>query len=97
MAKFVLKEMCSQPYSDTVFSAGLVEGHAVDTIYLKLAREVEEPTVILFRRDEALAVLWVLSGALWSEGMERKEAAGVVCHDGYEFCATCGTALGAEE
>jgi hypothetical protein len=74
-----------------------VDGHPVDTIYLKLEREEEEPTLILLRRDEALTITWLLSGALWSEEQAKMGAGGVCQRDGYEFCATCGTALGAVE
>jgi len=49
----------------------LVEGHAHDTIYLKLERENEEPLTLLLRRDEALAVIWLLGGALWSEQIQE--------------------------
>ena len=62
-----LEETGRQPYVDMVLSAGLVEGHPHDTIYLKLEREGEEPTTILLRTDEALSAVWLLSGALWSE------------------------------
>ncbi len=99
-SEIVLTETGRQPYSDTGFSAGIVEGHSIDTIYLKLARNGEEPTTILFRRDEALAVVWLLSGALWSEAMhepDHKPDVVAVVRDGYEFCVTCGTALGIPE
>ena len=69
--RVVLEETGEQPYTDTRFSAGLVEGHAHDTIYLKLERENEEPLTLLLRRDEALAVIWLLGGALWSERIQE--------------------------
>lgn len=87
-----LREICSQPYLFSTWSAGLVEGHEVDTIYLKVERENEEPTTILLRTDEALAIVHLLAGALWSESLEPK----IVRRDGYEFCKTCGTVLGEE-
>lgn len=89
----MLKEICSQPYLFTEWSAGIVEGHPIDTIYLKVQRELEEPTTILLRRDEALAIIHLLSGALWSESLMPP----VVIREGYEFCKTCGTVLGTEE
>ena len=66
-----LKEIEAQPYRGTRFSAGLAEGHPVDTVYLKLERWPEEPTVILLRRDEALALIRLLAGALWSDAMDQ--------------------------
>jgi hypothetical protein len=87
-----LEEIGQQPYEGMRLSAGLVRGHAVDTIYLKFERGEEEPTVILLRRDEALSAIWLLSGALWSEHFDAQ----TVVHDGYEFCRACGTALGVE-
>ncbi len=61
-----LEETGRQSYTDTAFSAGLVRGHEHDTIYLKLERAAD-PLTLLLRRDEALAVIWLLGGALWSE------------------------------
>lgn len=62
----VLTELIKQPYLNCTFSAGLVAGHEVDTVYLKLERTNEEPTVILLRPDEMAALLWCGSGVLWS-------------------------------
>jgi len=64
----VLRETGQQPYSDCVFSAGLVEGHAFDSVYLKLERD-NDPFTIFLRPDEAMAIITLLSGALWSERM----------------------------
>jgi len=64
-----LEEISRQPYADSVLSAGLVGGCGPDTVYLRFERlaEDEEPTTILMRPDEALAVTWLLCGVLWSE------------------------------
>lgn len=62
----ILHEVCSQPYANMVISAGAVEGDPIDDTYLKLEREGEEPTLLLLRKDEALAAAWVLVGAAWS-------------------------------
>ena len=62
-------EICDQPYSNARLSAGLVWGHATDTVYLKFERDGEEPTTIYLRNDEALAIVHLLSGALWSGAM----------------------------
>ena len=64
------RETGNQPYTDCILSAGLVDGHPHDDIYLKFARQEEEPTVIYVRRDEALAIIWLLAGALWSGEIE---------------------------
>jgi len=72
MGEYTLKcePMVSQPYSNCIIDAGMVEGHPVDTIYLRFQREAEEPTIFFLRKDEALAIIWVLSGTLWSDSME---------------------------
>ena len=68
-----LEEISRQPYADSVLSAGLVRGCGPDTVYLRFERlaEDEEPTTILMRPDEALAVTWLLSGVLWSERIQH--------------------------
>jgi hypothetical protein len=59
-----------QEYSDTILSAGLVEGIPPDSIFLRLHRGLsEEPTYIFLRPDEALSVINLLSGALWSKSI----------------------------
>lgn len=74
---FVEREVSAQPYLNCRFSAGLVDGHHVDTIYLKFEREGEEMRTIYLRQDEAQAVLTVLSGALWSHILEMHIAHGL--------------------
>jgi hypothetical protein len=59
-------ELIAQPYSNCVFAAGHVEGHAVDTIYLRWERDNDTERMIMLRPDEAVAIIQVLSGALWS-------------------------------
>ena len=58
-----------QEYQNCEISAGLIAGLEPDTVYLRFDKDVEKPTTILLRPDEALAVLYVLSGALWSQSM----------------------------
>ena len=60
-------ELCTQPYTNCVFSAGNVEGHPVDTLFLRWERDDGGGRMILLRPDEAAAIVHVLSGALWSE------------------------------
>ena len=58
---------CVQPYLNCEFSAGLIKGLEPDTIYLRLDKDTLEPTTIMLRPDEAMAIIYVLSGALWSD------------------------------
>ncbi len=63
-----------QGYLDMTISSGLVEGIEPDNYYLKFDRDDEDPTTLFLREDEALAVLYTLSGALWSTsifGLEK--------------------------
>ncbi len=59
----------AQPYQDCTFSAGLVEGLEPDTIYFRFERSGEEPYMFFLRPDEALAIAWLLNGALWSQSV----------------------------
>jgi hypothetical protein len=61
-----LSEVDAQPYKDCRLSSGLVHGHPTDGIYLKFARDGEEPTVITLRQDEAVRICALLANAVWS-------------------------------
>src|SRR6266516_1328616 len=50
-----LREVTAQPYENCKISAGFVSGHPVDTLYLKLERDGEQPTIFVFRPDELAA------------------------------------------
>jgi len=67
----IYTEVIRQIYSgnNCVFSAGFVENAPakVDTIYLKLVKDGEMPTIILLRPDEAAVIAWVMSGVLYSK------------------------------
>lgn len=63
----------SQPYQGCVISAGLVEGAGPDTLYLRFARDGDEPSTFLLRPDEMMAVLHVGAGALWSAEMLKEQ------------------------
>lgn len=65
LEKSKLDEVARQEYTDCVLSAGHTD-HEIDTVYLRFEREGEEPTTIYLRPDEALSVIWLLSGCLWS-------------------------------
>lgn len=64
-------ELIRQAYQNCVFSAGTVEGHPVDTLYLKLERDGQVDIFLLLRPDEAAALAWCLTGALWSVEVAR--------------------------
>lgn len=71
------EQVAEQAYDDCVFRAGLVEGHKVDTLYLGIEGEGRPDLTLLLRTDEALALIWVLSGALWSEELGNMDSNGV--------------------
>lgn len=64
-------ELIRQAYRNCVISAGTVAGHPVDTLYLKLERGGQVDTFLLLRPDEAAALAWRLTGALWSVEVAR--------------------------
>ena len=63
-----------QEYMNCEFSAGLIKGLEPDTIYLRLDKDGLQPTTIILRPDEAMAIIHVLSGALWSNEMMVADA-----------------------
>lgn len=68
-------EMNRQEYAgnNCVFSAGFVEGHAIDTMYLKWQKEGDSGGMLLLTPDELQALAWVAGGALWSELYRQRE------------------------
>jgi dTDP-D-glucose 4,6-dehydratase len=69
--EYATVEMCAQPYNNCKFSAGIIEGHPVENIYLKIEGEGRETREFWLRADEAQAIAWVLNGALM--GWHMKE------------------------
>ena len=61
----IFSEMVRQPYTNCVFAAGYVDGHPVDTIYLRWERG-DDGGMLMLRPDEAAALGWLLNGMLWS-------------------------------
>lgn len=63
------QEMIRQEYTENncIISAGFVTGHEVDTVYLRLEKDGVEPTQLLLRPDEMIAIAWVCSGTVWSD------------------------------
>jgi hypothetical protein len=73
---YTFTELIRQGYSNCVFSAGSVEGHPVDTLYLMLERNGNIDTFLMLRPDEAAAIGWLMTGVLWSHciGVEDDNA-----------------------
>jgi hypothetical protein len=63
----------SQPYENITLSSGLVKGIEPDNYFLRFEHGEDEPTIIFLREDEALAVIYTLSGALWSTSIFELE------------------------
>lgn len=63
-------EMIRQEYTNCCFSAGMVEGHPIDTLYLKLEKAGKE-TLWLMRPDEFAAIAWCITGVLWSDALAK--------------------------
>jgi len=64
------EQVISQPYADAGFSAGLVEGIEPDTLYLQMEK-ADKCWTMFFRPDELQALIWIASGALWSQMMKE--------------------------
>lgn len=67
---YTFRELIAQPYTNCVFSAGSVEGHPIDTLYLRWERDGEW-RMLMLRPDEAAAIAWCLNGVLWSSLVEQ--------------------------
>ena len=66
-------EAVAQEYTNCKISTGLVEGHPVDTMYLRLERDTDGeagPLMLLLRPDEMAAIAYCATGVLWSHLME---------------------------
>ena len=74
-------EVLKQEYSENscTFSAGFVDGHPIDTMYICLERDGEKPTIILLRPDEMACIAWLSSGVLWSNEMRLKRRKRTSC------------------
>lgn len=72
-------ELIEQTYGDNncKFSAGAVEGHAIDTMYLAWSKDGDEGGCLLLTPDEIAAIGWVCSGAAWSHLLEQRLEGGV--------------------
>lgn len=68
-------ELIRQVYgtNNCVFSAGAVEGHPVDTLYLAWGKDSDEGGMLLLTKDEMAAVGWCITGALWSALLDERD------------------------
>jgi hypothetical protein len=64
-------EAQAQEYQNCKISAGLVDGIEPDTVYFRFQKEQDEPTYFFLRPDEATALIYCLSGAVWSGQIQR--------------------------
>lgn len=64
-------EVICQEYSNCKFSAGFVEGHPIDTIYIQAEKNGVLTTQLLLRPDEVAAIIWIASGVLWSDSIRN--------------------------
>ena len=66
--EIIYQEISRQEYTGNscVFSAGFAEGHAIDTMYLRLERPDAEEVTLLLRPDEMAIISTLLTGVLWS-------------------------------
>lgn len=66
-------EAVAQEYTNCKISTGFVEGHPIDTMYLRLERDTDGetgPLMLLLRPDEMAAIAYCAAGVLWSHLME---------------------------
>ena len=64
-------EVIRQEYINCCFSGGVVEGHPVDTLYIRAEKDGVVTTQLLLRPDEVAAIGWISSGLLWSDHIQR--------------------------
>lgn len=64
---YTFHEVIKQEYSNCKFSAGFVDGHPVDTMYIRAEKDGAVTTELLLRPDEVAAISWIASGVLWSK------------------------------
>lgn len=64
-------EVIYQEYSNCKFSAGMIEGHPIDTMYLRAEKDGAVTTQLLLRPDEMAAIGWLATGSLWTNAMKE--------------------------
>lgn len=71
-------ELIDQPYDNCVFAGGAIEGHEVDTVYLRWERDDGTGGMLMLRPDEMAAIARICGGVLWSvltRDLEEKDEA----------------------
>ena len=70
-SKYKYREVIEQKYTgnNCKFSGGFVDNHPVDSMYIRLEKDGEEPTIIYLRPDEVACIGWICTGILWSKEM----------------------------
>lgn len=66
--EIIYQEISRQEYAgnNCVFSADFVEGHAIDTMYLRMERQGAKTLMLILRPDEMAIVSTLVTGVLWS-------------------------------
>jgi hypothetical protein len=67
------REQIRQEYNDCSFSAGKVEGHPADTMFLRIMRNNGDDRVLLILRpDEMAAIAWCACGVMFEKELDDK-------------------------
>ena len=65
-------EIIRQEYANACVSAGLVDGHSEDTMYLRVMRhDGRDDVLVLLRPDEVAAIAWCAAGVLFSKELSE--------------------------
>lgn len=67
-------DIVKQPYTNCVFATGTIEGHPVDTVYLRWERDDGTGGMLMLRPDEMAAIAQLCSGLLWSVLVDELES-----------------------
>lgn len=67
-----------QAYTNVEFAAGTIEDHPLEQVYLLIAKNRDESSdwehwILRLQRHEALAVIWLLSQAVWASELGKGE------------------------
>ena len=66
-----LEEIGRQEYTNCMITSGKVTGMEPDTVWIMLERDGKEDVTLYLRPDEALSIIWLLSGTLWSASIAQ--------------------------
>jgi hypothetical protein len=66
---------CVHEHSNMRFEAGIATGHPTDTLYIKIEKPDDNYwTTILITPEEAISLIWVLTGAMSTDEIFNAEA-----------------------